>query len=185
MKALLAILLSSLAVTAFAQTQGYVTASDGSIVKTGTGLCLHTGTWTPADAVEGCDGFKKPQAQNPVIVNAQIGADVLFDFDKATLKPAGKAQLDKLAAVIQGKSTVIVVGNTDRIGPKDYNKKLSLARAQTVAKYLQSVNPKGTYHIDGVGSAKPVTNGCYEVKGWNNIVTCLVPDRRVDISIIH
>jgi len=44
---------------------GYLVDSSKDVVKSGFGLCWHTGNWTPADAtVEGCDGFiaKQPEA---------------------------------------------------------------------------------------------------------------------------
>ena len=41
--------------------KGYLVDSANAPVKSGFGLCWHTGTWTPADAtVEGCDDMLKP-----------------------------------------------------------------------------------------------------------------------------
>jgi len=61
---LLSLLLSSS--FAFAGTvapKGYLVDSANDPVKSGFGLCWHTGTWTPADAVvEGCDDMLKPAA---------------------------------------------------------------------------------------------------------------------------
>ncbi len=40
---------------------GYLADSNHDVVRSGTGLCWHTGTWTPADAtVVGCDNFLAP-----------------------------------------------------------------------------------------------------------------------------
>ena len=50
---------------------GYLTDSDNDVVKSGFGLCWHTGFWTPADAIEGCDGMLQkaaPAAAAPAIV---------------------------------------------------------------------------------------------------------------------
>ncbi len=47
---------------------GYLVDSSKDVVKSGFGLCWHTGSWTPADAtVEGCDGFiaKEPEVMAP------------------------------------------------------------------------------------------------------------------------
>ena len=66
-KSLLIGLLSSLVTVLFASTysaqaankspRGYWVDSSGTIVRSGTGLCVRTGTWVPADAVvPGCDG---------------------------------------------------------------------------------------------------------------------------------
>ena len=84
MKALLAIVLSFVTLLCVAQgTQGYVVDGSGNIVRTGTGLCLHTGSWTPQNAVEGCDPVAKPKARKTIALNS----DVLFAFDSASLTP--------------------------------------------------------------------------------------------------
>ena len=45
---------------------GYLTDSQNDVVKSGFGLCWHTGFWTPADAIEGCDGMlQKAAAPDP------------------------------------------------------------------------------------------------------------------------
>ena len=77
MKALLAIVLSTATLLAVAQgIPGYVTDGSGQIVKTGSGLCLHTGSSTTADAVKGCDPVIEKAA-----VPVTLKADVLFAFD--------------------------------------------------------------------------------------------------------
>ena len=69
-----------------------------------------------------------------------LSSDVLFDFNKATLKPQAGQALDTLYSQIEearpkdGSATVI--GYTDRIGSEAYNQKLSEQRARTVADYL-------------------------------------------------
>lgn len=177
MKALFAILLSAVTFLAVAQ-QGYVTDGSGQIVKTGSGLCLHTGTYTPADAVKGCDPV--PEVKRPVPV--ALNADVLFAFDSAVLTAAGRQALDALVPSVGGQ--VIVEGHTDRIGTKQYNLKLSEARARAVAGYLSS-KAKANYAVAGVGFAKPsgLTGQC---KGPVNqkLIDCLAPDRRVVVTII-
>lgn len=73
-KSLLIGLLSSLVTVLFASTynaqaankapRGYWVDSSGTIVRSGTGLCVRTGTWEPADAVvPGCDGVPLQPAQ--------------------------------------------------------------------------------------------------------------------------
>ena len=42
--------------------KGYLTDSANDVVKSGFGLCWHTGFWTPADAIEGCDGMLQKAA---------------------------------------------------------------------------------------------------------------------------
>ncbi len=73
---LLSLLLSSS--FAFAGTvapKGYLVDSANDPVKSGFGLCWHTGTWTPADAVvEGCDDMLKPAPAPVAAPKAQADA---------------------------------------------------------------------------------------------------------------
>lgn len=58
--ALLLTLCSACLITQAAESapNGYLVDSSKDVVKSGAGLCWHTGSWTPADAtVVGCDGF--------------------------------------------------------------------------------------------------------------------------------
>jgi outer membrane protein OmpA-like peptidoglycan-associated protein len=69
----------------------------------------------------------------------RLSADVLFDFDKADLKPAAIPMLERLAELIQQKKPrqVQVHGHTDSIGSDTYNLKLSQRRADAVAAWLR------------------------------------------------
>ncbi|PYQ54057.1 MAG: hypothetical protein DMF78_07545 [Acidobacteria bacterium] len=71
-------------------------------------------------------------------ITLQLAADVLFDFDKATLKPEAVAALDALATVIKGypQSAITVEGHTDAKGNDAYNQTLSERRARSVADWL-------------------------------------------------
>ena len=111
--------------------------------KNGDGtLCWRDNNWTPATAAKGCDGALVPAAPAaPAGVSQSkitLQADTLYDFDKATLKPEGKATLDKIANDL-GKiklEVIIAVGNTDSIGTDAYNMALGQRRAQSVKAYL-------------------------------------------------
>lgn len=46
----------------------YVQDSRGVIARSGFGLCIHTGYWTPADAVAGCEGAIAPTVCTPPLV---------------------------------------------------------------------------------------------------------------------
>ena len=176
MKAFLVIMLSAVTALAVAQP-GYVTDSSGQIVKTGSGLCLHTGSYTAADAVKGCDPVVEKRA-TPV----SLDSDVLFAFDSSVLTTAGRQALDALVPSVGGQ--VIVVGHTDRIGAVGYNNQLSVARATEVAKYLGS-KAKANYTITGVGSSRP-SGKTAQCTGpmTPELVQCLAPDRRVVVTII-
>lgn len=183
MKALFAILLSAAAFLAIAQgTPGYVVDGSGKIVKTGSGLCLHSGSYTAADAVAGCDPVVEKTAVKPVTVSG----DVLFEFDSYAITPAGNAMLSKLAGSIPAGATVSVVGHTDRIGSAKYNQRLSQGRAAAVAEYLRDVT-KAKYTASGVGATQPTqdTQLCTGMKNLERFKKCLAPDRRVVITVIR
>ena len=63
---------------------------------------------------------------------------VLFDFDKAEIKPAGYPLLDAVVAILEKNPAMSVElqGHTDNVGTKAYNMDLSMRRSQAVAKYL-------------------------------------------------
>jgi OOP family OmpA-OmpF porin len=70
-----------------------------------------------------------------------LGADAYFDFDRASLKPAGRAKLDRLSADLRrvaSVSSILIVGNTDSKGTEEYNFRLGQRRADSVANYLVS-----------------------------------------------
>jgi len=178
MKAVLAIVLSAVTLVVSAQgNPGYVIDGSGKIVQTGSGLCLHTGSYEPVNAVKGCDPVvvKKPV---PVTLNS----DVLFAFDSANLTAAGKAALDVVATNVGGQG--FVEGHTDRIGTAKYNKTLSGARAKAVADYL-GTKTKSIFVVSGVGATQP-SGKTTQCTGPVNqkLIDCLAPDRRVVVTII-
>lgn len=118
-----------------------------------------------------------------------FNSDVLFDFDKAGLKPAGQKAIDdmqaEIARVDMKGHKYQVNGYTDRLGSDAYNVKLSQKRAETVANYLVehgvAVENIGA---TGFGKTHPVTgNKCDAVKGRKALIECLSPDRRVEVEV--
>jgi OOP family OmpA-OmpF porin len=125
----------------------------------------------------------------PQPVRVSLSADALFDFDRSTLKPAGRQELDKLAGDLRGMryDSIQVTGHTDRLGPHAYNLKLSARRADAVKAYLVSSGgvAAGTISARGVDGADPVTkaNDCKGSKPTPALKACLQPDRRVDVEV--
>lgn len=119
-----------------------------------------------------------------------FSADSLFDFDKESLKPAGKEDLDKLAADLKGAefNVIKVTGHSDRIGAHDYNMKLSARRAEAVKAYLvESAGiPADKISTNGIDGADPVTkpDECKGNVATRELITCLGPDRRVEVEVI-
>ncbi|MBL8368840.1 MAG: OmpA family protein, partial [Candidatus Accumulibacter sp.] len=156
----------------------YVIDSRGEVAMSGAGLCWRTGFWTPAAAAKdpaGCkcdkDLLPKEVCEPPMAKAAAatakpsgdkvtVAADALFDFDKATLRPEGKAKLDEVVAKSKAikLEVIIAVGHTDRLGSDAYNQKLSERRAASVKAYLVSKGVEANrVYTEGKGEKQPVT----------------------------
>lgn len=120
----------------------------------------------------------------------KLGADALFVFDKsgrADILPEGRKQLDALVAQLQSTykrlDSVTVVGHTDRLGSDSYNQGLSIARAATVRDYLiERGLPKDVIRSVGAGKTQPLVQ-CSDVSQRQELITCLQPNRRVEIDV--
>lgn len=123
-----------------------------------------------------------PPPPQPVSEKVSFAAEALFDFDKAVVKPEGKAALDDLLARLQGMNTevMIAVGHTDSVGSDAYNNKLSLRRADAVKAYLVSkgLEPARLY-TEGKGESQPIaSNSNAEGRASNRRVTIEVVGTR-------
>ncbi|WP_340622041.1 porin OmpA [Xenorhabdus siamensis] len=118
-----------------------------------------------------------------------LRSDVLFNFNKSTLKLEGKHELDnlynQLTKIDPTQGHVLVVGYTDRIGSQRYNLPLSQKRAQSVVDYLVAKGiPANSIQAEGRGKEDPVTgSACNNIKARTKLIDCLAPDRRVIINI--
>jgi len=83
--------------------------------------------------------------------------DILFDFNKATIRPESKEKLDQAAAYIKDfpAGKFLIEGRTDKKGSDAYNLKLSRQRAASVVAALEArgVAPE-QLKSRGVGEAK-------------------------------
>ena len=103
-----------------------------------------------------------------------LSADVLFDFDKAEIKPEFTAEIDAAAELLLANPdvTVRIDGHTDSIGTEEYNQGLSERRAQSVVDYLaaQGVDPT-RMTPSGMGESDPIAdNGTREGRARNRRV---------------
>lgn len=120
---------------------------------------------------------------------ADSSADSLFDFGKADVKPSGKAAIDKFTAELKGANyeAIKVTGHTDRIGSHAYNMKLSQRRAEAVKAYMSESAgiPADKIDAKGVDGSQPVTKAgeCKGKKVTKKLITCLAPDRRVEVEV--
>ena len=124
---------------------------------------------------------EKPAAEKPKPVAEKVtfAADVLFDFDKAVVKPEGKSKLDDIANKVRGVNleVVIAIGHADSIGSDAYNQSLSVRRAESVKAYLVSkgIEPNRVY-TEGKGEKQPVAD--------NKTSDGRAKNRRVEIEVI-
>lgn len=185
----------------------YVQDGRGVIARNPFGLCWRTGYWTPADAVPGCDAplcvepeklengkcVAPPEPVAPPPAPASVpeaapvptsekvsySADAFFDFDKAILKPAGKASLDELSGKLgdMNLEVIIAVGHTDSVGTDAYNQKLSIRRAEAVKAYLKGKGIEETrIYTEGKGESQP--------KADNATAEGRAQNRRVEIEVV-
>jgi OOP family OmpA-OmpF porin len=203
-----AVVIGLVAAPAFAQqgkgTSGYLTDTRNAIIKDPYNLCWRTGYWTPAIANCECDKDLLPKqvceppppppaakpappppppaakpAPKPVTEKVTFAADVFFDFDKAVLKPEGKAKLDDLVGKLKTTAleVIIAIGHTDSIGSKEYNQKLSVRRAEAVKAHLVSkgIEPNRIY-TEGKGLTQPIAD--------NRTAAGRAKNRRVEIEVV-
>ena len=182
LKVLVASVITVSATATFAADIDNWVNADGSLAwkdSSGT-LCWRDSNWTPATAFPGCDGWiggKAPEGVSQSKITLQ--ADTLYDFDKSTLKPEGKATLDKIAADLSKikLEVIIAVGNTDSIGTDAYNMALGQRRAQSVKTYLTAKGVDGSrIYTESKGKSNPVaSNATAEGRAKN---------RRTDIEVV-
>ena len=173
-------------------------------------LCWRQGFWTPQMAIAQCDPDLVPKPAPPpppaaapapppppapapapppppAVQKITLASKALFDFDKAVLKPEGKAAIDseiisKLSSV-QKLELVLVTGHTDRIGSQQYNQRLSERRADAVRDYLVSKGvPRDRIETLGMGKTQPVPGVVCNQKALKELIACLAPNRRVEVE---
>jgi outer membrane protein OmpA-like peptidoglycan-associated protein len=86
-------------------------------------------------------------------------SDVLFDFNKYTLKPGAREKMAKVSGILLAYPglKIQLEGHTDSIGSDEYNQKLSEERAGAVREYLVSQGvPANTVTAIGFGKSQPV-----------------------------
>jgi len=189
---------SALASLASAQAIDNWRNANGDVWKNASGDCWRNASWTPATAAPGCGPAPAPAPapvapraveappapapaapQAPAASKVTYAADAFFDFDKSTLKPAGKAKLDDLVGKVKGINleVIIAVGHTDNVGSDVYNQKLAVKRAESVKAYLVSKGiEKNRIYTEGKGEKQPVAD--------NKTTEGRAKNRRVEIEVV-
>ena len=121
-----------------------------------------------------------PEVVRPAAHTKIILEGTNFDFNKASLRPAGKLKLDENVKTLTQYSdiNVEITGHTDSIGTEKYNQKLSEKRAETVKNYMES---------KGIAASRMTTKGYGESKpiASNKTAAGRAENRRVEIEILN
>jgi outer membrane protein OmpA-like peptidoglycan-associated protein len=115
-------------------------------------------------------------------VTVRISADVLFDFNKATLTDAARRRIGQLAPRLRrAAGRIEVSGHSDSIGDPAYNQTLSAQRAEAVKAELQRVLNGSAARIEarGHGETRPVAPN---TSGGKDDPAGRAKNRRVDIT---
>lgn len=126
--------------------------------------------------------WNEQTTNNETIIN--LSTDILFDFDKATIKPNAVPTLIRLARLIrQSKGIIQLNGFTDSKGTDEYNLDLSERRAASVKQWLVSKGGIDAERLQtkGYGESQPVAPNTKE-NGLDNPIG-RQKNRRVEVRI--
>jgi len=113
-------------------------------------------------------------------------SDVLFDFNKYTLKPETREKLAKVSGILLAYPSLKlqVEGYTDNIGSDEYNQKLSEQRAGSVRDYLVSQSvADANVTAQGLGKSDPIAdNSTSQGRAQNRRVELVVSGAAIGID---
>lgn len=130
---------------------------------------------------DGRSGISSATAPTTIILRFVLSdrkGKVLFDFDKADLKPAGKQELDTVVRALKENPSLRthIVGHTDNKGSDAYNMRLSQRRADAGAAYLVSQGIQRQ-------SITTAARGLREPVATNKTAEGRAQNRRVEITL--
>jgi len=111
-------------------------------------------------------------------IKITFDSGLLFDVDKAAVKPKSKESLTNLAVILNkyDDTEILLEGHTDATGTEEHNLELSRLRAQSVSNYLAEHEVKVTrFTIMGYGEDQPVAG--------NDTAEGRAQNRRVEVAI--
>jgi len=127
----------------------------------------------------------EPEAHKLVEItldHIEIKERVLFEIDKATIRPQSFGLLDEVVAVLKENprvKKVNVIGHTDNDGDESYNQQLSQRRAASVRTYLIEHGIAETRLLsEGRGESDPlVSNDTFQGREKNRRVEFLITEQ--------
>ena len=138
-----------------APKKGYLTDSENGVVKSNFGLCWHTGFWTPADAVEGCDSMLKSAAPAVPLVTP-LPAPAPAPYVDTTPGPvAAPAAAAAAVAAVPSSEKITFEADTFFDFDKSVLKPAGKTKLNDLASKLQGIDIEvvvATGHTDSVGS---------------------------------
>jgi OOP family OmpA-OmpF porin len=181
-------------------SSGYAHDASGVVVRDNSGNCVRTSNWTSQSATAQCDAHLLPPVaaapapepepvaaapaaaeiaaieprKDPINISEKAG----FDFDRAVLRAEDRQRLDTAIAEMKNlpeDATIQVTGYTDSVGTEEYNRDLSMRRAQAAQEYLVSngVDQKRIV-LSGMGESNPVAS--------NDTADGRAMNRRVEVA---
>ena len=166
-----------------ADTQRATSVISGQVISLGAAIQDLKGAGTRVVVTE----TPRPLAPGPKAlprreVKIYLPADVLFDFDRADLRPQAGPVLERVASVLRTDPTAsaTIEGHTDGKGNDQYNQALSERRAQSVRLWLGGHGVTSSMAARGLGKTRPVApntlpNGADNPEGRQK-------NRRVEIT---
>jgi OOP family OmpA-OmpF porin len=191
----------------------YLQDSRGAIVRSGTGMCWRTSSWTPADAVLGCDGDLVPPVANliapPIVLQTTeqqpvfnaapapqpavpcdfsftLESDQTFSFNSAVLSASAKKRIDE-----QLHNKLATCIRVDKIIISGYTDHLGSDQfnQNLSAKRAEAV----AQYLERSGVNSPIEQrglgkqqelkACKGIKLLKNLIDCLAPNRRVEVEV--
>ena len=111
-------------------------------------------------------------------IKITFDSGLLFDVNKAALKPASRENLANLAGILNkyNDTDILLEGHTDSTGSEEWNLELSRLRAQSVSNYLAGQQVMETrFTIMGYGEEQPLSS--------NETTDGRAANRRVEVAI--
>jgi outer membrane protein OmpA-like peptidoglycan-associated protein len=131
---------------------------------------------TAADLERQLEELKAKKTDRGAVVTL---GDVLFDFDRASLRSGAQQNLYRLVTFLNENTDreILIEGHTDSVGSDSYNLDLSLRRCESVRDFLVANGVSASrMAVRGFGKAAPIASNATEAGRQQN--------RRVEVVIL-